>query len=73
MPRVKRRRRPAPDLRPDWRNPNMPVIRRYTMRDGTTKTEVDPDYEHRYREFMMTSSALPSWRDDPTYNLRKKP
>lgn len=59
-------------MKPDWRDPNMPVIRPYRMRDGTVKTLVDPDYEHRYRAHMMSAAEQPDWRNDPTYNLRKK-
>lgn len=50
----------------------MPVLRKYIMRDGSTKTEVDPDYEHRYCEFKMTTSDHPDWRNDPTYDLKKQ-
>lgn len=71
-----RRRKLPPDQRPDWRDPQMPVIRDYVMRDGTRKTTVDPDYEHRYREFLITlpdeTGAHPHWRNDPTYNMRRK-
>ncbi len=50
----------------------MPVSRRYLMLDGTKVTEVDPTYERRYREHMMNTAAQPCWRNDPTYNMRKK-
>ncbi len=65
------RRRLPPDLRPDWRDPNMPVMRDYKMGDGSTRTIISPDYEHRYREMLMETTRLPSWRQDPTYDLRK--
>ena len=55
------------------RDPNMPVIRDYIMPNGTRRTVVDPDYERRYREHIMQTSAAPNWRNDPTYNLRRKP
>lgn len=55
----------------DHRNPSMPVIRNYLMADGSRKTEIDPDYERRYREHMMTTASYPNWRDDPTYEIRK--
>ena len=73
MPR--RRRHLPPDTRPDWRDPDMPVIRNYVMANGTHKTTVDPDYEHRYREFLITlpneTSAHPHWCNDPTYNMKR--
>ena len=64
-------KRPRPDLRPNWRDPNLPCIRDYRMGDGTRLTEVDPDYERRYREMLMETTDHPNWRNDPTYNLRK--
>lgn len=56
----------------DWRDPSMPVIRSYKMADGTIRTEVPPDYERRYREHMMSAAKQPGFRDDPTYNMRRK-
>ena len=67
------RRRLPPDTRPSWRDPNMPVLRDYKMRDGTIRTEVDPDYERRYREFLLSiDEDHPTWRNDPTYDLKKQ-
>ena len=66
------RRKPLPpDDRPNWRDPNLPCIRDYIMRNGERKTEIDPDYEHRYRQFQIETSPHTEWRNDPTYNLRK--
>ncbi len=65
-------RRPRPDTRPSWRDPNMPVLRDYHMADGTKCTVVDPDYEHRYREYLMQVSENPPYKNDPTYNLKRK-
>lgn len=64
-------KRPRPDLRPKSTYPNLPCIRDYRMGDGSHKTEIDPDYERRYREMLMQTSAHPSWKNDPTYNMRK--
>lgn len=66
-----RRHRPSPDTRLDWRDPNLPCIRDYRMGDGSRRTTIDPDYERRYREMLMATSAYPDYRSDPTYNLRK--
>jgi len=66
-------KRPKPDTRPKANDPNLPCIRDYRMADGSRKIEVDPDYEHRYREHMMQFAEHPSWQNDPTYNMRKKP
>ena len=49
----------------------MPVVRTYKMGDGTTRTDIDPDYERRYREFLMESTPHPDYKDDPTYHMRK--
>lgn len=65
------KRKPLPNTRLDWRDPEMPVVRQYKMADGTTRTEIDPDYERRYREFLVSSSPNPHFDADPTYNLRK--
>ena len=66
-------RRPRPNPRAlDWRDPNMPVLRDYLMADGSRKTIVDPDYEHRYREMLMQTTAHPSHKLDPTYDLKKQ-
>lgn len=70
MPR--KRSLPSPDLRPNWRDPAMPVNRDYRMGDGLVKTVVDPDYEHRYRAHMMEAAPHPHWKDDPSYNWSKK-
>lgn len=69
---IKRQSKPPESQAFDWRDPSMPVVRSYKMRDGTLRTEVDPDYESRYREHMMTAAEQPGYKNDPTYNLRKK-
>lgn len=65
-------RRPHPDTRLSWRDPNMPVLRDYTMADGSTKVVVDPDYERRFREHLLATTVHPSHNDDPTYDLKKQ-
>ncbi len=57
---------------PHWNDPQMPVHRTYRLRDGTVLDEVDPDYERRYRAHLLETTAQPGWREDPTYNLRRK-
>ena len=70
MPRRPHRHR---DPRPSWDTPFLPCVRDYRMGDGSRKTEVDADYERRYREMLMQTTPQPSWRIDPTYDLRRKP
>lgn len=50
----------------------MVVLRQYKFANGDVKDQVDPDYERRYREHLMTSSAHPSWKEDPTYNMSRR-
>lgn len=66
------KRRQVQDTRPHWSDPDLPCIRDYRMSNGIRKTEVDPDYERRYREFLLGASAHLGFRDDPTYDLRRK-
>jgi hypothetical protein len=52
----------------------MPVLRDYTMGDGSRRVVVDEDYERRYREFLIetdNSPNRPHYKADPTYNMRK--
>lgn len=72
MPLGPRKRKNLPTKSLDWRDPLMPVIRSYKMADGSVRTEVDPDYERRYREHLMEAAVQPKFRDDPTYNMRRK-
>lgn len=58
--------------KPDWRDPNMPVQRNYKFADGTEVESVTPEYEQRLRAHLLENQqALPSWRDDPTYNMKR--
>lgn len=54
-----------------WRNPSMPLVRDYTFANGRKVTEVDPEFEQRWRQHCMEINTAPSWRDDPTYFSRK--
>lgn len=67
-----KRKPPTVDTRPDWRDPEMPVYRQYRMINGEVVLEVDPDFERRYREHLVRASEQPSYRIDPTYNLKRK-
>lgn len=64
-------KRSPPDTRPSWRDEKLLVIREYRMADGSIKTMIDPDYERRYREMLMETSAQVNWRNDPTYDMKK--
>lgn len=65
-------KRPRSDHRLSWRDPLMPVLRSYRMADGTLRTLIDPEYERGYREFLMETTSHPSYKTDPTYDLKKQ-
>lgn len=68
---MKRRRQPI-DHRLDWRSPQMPVLRDYTMGNGEVRNVVDPDYERGYREFLMNTTKHPHYKLDPTYDMKRE-
>lgn len=60
------RRKPLPpDLRPKSTDPNLPVY-------GKSGRAIDPDKMVIKAKMTLATSEEPSWRDDPTYNLRKR-
>lgn len=58
----------APDTRPNWRDPAMPCFELSRSR-GTI--EVTAEFKAEIARKRMELPA-PDWRDDPTYNLRRK-
>ena len=70
-----RRKSPKPDLRPDWRDPNMPALFACTDRKtGKNFLKEFSPVRATYafaKKLRQEDKLLPSWRDDPTYNLRK--
>lgn len=66
-----KRRRPEPDTRPDWRDPDMLVRRNYKFHGRVVKF-VPPEYEQGYRAHLMDTVPVPHWSEDPTYNLGRK-
>ena len=50
----------------------MPVLRDYRMADGNLRTIIDLEYERGYREFLMETTKHPSYKTDPTYDLKKQ-
>lgn len=63
------RRKPlGPDLRPDWRDPNMPCLVS-TKSEGLT--EWDPARLQRVASAKLNLANEPLWHSDPTYHLRK--
>jgi hypothetical protein len=71
---IRRRRRHRPDDRPDWRDPSMPVWRTALMSDGSTQTMyLPPEFEVRQAEQRLAGGLGRGWRNDPTYDMRKRP
>ncbi len=68
---MNKRIRPRTDI-PDWRNPQMPVLRDYKMGDGSIRNIIDPDYERRFRDHCMKTMDHPTWRSDPLYERKRK-
>lgn len=55
----------AIDNRLDWRDPNMPVL-------GRSGKAYPPETMQRIRLNELLTKAEPIWKNDPTYNLRRK-
>lgn len=72
MKRRSRREARAPDTRPKWDDPDLPVLLQIEE-DGTRKLEAFPPTEVRqYMKILHEINPEPNWRDDPTYNLQRK-
>jgi hypothetical protein len=64
-----RRRHQKPVNRPDWRDESMPVLAQHKMRG---LVPVTPQFAHDMAAYKLAHDAVPNWRDDPTYDLRRK-
>jgi hypothetical protein len=61
-------------LRLDWRDPNMPVMLNCTdPLTGTYLKEFTSERAQYVSQIRMQMSHAPDWRNDPTYNMRRKP
>jgi len=68
---MKRKRQPTPDTRLNWRDPNMPV---YRQRRSTGETVmVQPATSVKVSQYGLEHAGEPTWRNDPTYNLKRRP
>ena len=75
---MKRRRLP-PDTRPDWRDPNMPVLRKIEYTNGFQRVirleELTPEQESFYAKKNMDAGFnpfTPHWTQDTTYHLTNR-
>ena len=62
------RRRPEPDTRPDWRDPNMPVL--VKTRSGRYE-EWAPDAVQQAFARKLRYSEANEWLGDPSYHWRR--
>lgn len=60
-----KRKPPLPDDRLDWRDPDMPVL-------GKSGKSIDHTLMTVKANMAMAGAKEPYWKNDPTYNLRKK-
>lgn len=51
--------------RPDWRDPNMPVL-------GKSGKPIPHEKMTLKAQMMMAAAGEPTYKNDPTYNLRRK-
>lgn len=63
------RRRPRPDTRPDWRDPNMPVLVQHRT-DGLIA--IEPERLTKVAQVRLQMCTEPTYDRDPTYNLRRR-
>lgn len=70
---MKRRNLP-PDTRLDWRDPDMPVIRKGYLKGVVVDMEVSAEHVQQFYERKMQDPnyTAPQHEDDPTYNLKKR-
>lgn len=63
---MRKRKPPPPDTRPDWRDQNLKIwiahLRRW----------VTPEQMQASAQRGVNSLYTPDWRNDPTYNLRRR-
>jgi hypothetical protein len=66
------RRRLPPDNRPDWRDPDMPILLEGNV---YTPDEATRMFQERVRLMTETLDRNPQfyWRNDPLYHGKKKP
>lgn len=62
------------DNRPDWRDPNMPVLMMAEVDGKVMLYPIKPDHVTQYYAAKMNNpySSEPEYKNDPTYDLKKK-
>lgn len=69
-----RRRRQLPDTRLDWRDPEMPCLlkARHERTGQVVIREFSPEEAQYQAQHRLSNPFVPSFKHDPTYNLRRK-
>lgn len=65
-------RRKPPDTRLNWRDPDMPLLKLGYRNDLLVLFEVPPYKVQQHYEMKMRNHPAPTWKDDPSYNWKKK-
>lgn len=63
---MRKRLQHKPDNRPHWSDPNLPVF-------GKSGRAIDHRKAELVAQMRMADSDDPTFRRDPTYNLKRKP
>ena len=66
-----RRRKPPPDNRLDWRDPNMLVLRLGFKDKKIVMFEVAPEKIEQYYKVKMLNHPAPHYSQDETYFLKR--
>jgi hypothetical protein len=56
----------------DWRDPDMPVIRHATNFERQVQVVLSSWENQQVANQCMAEGESPSWRNDPTYNMRRR-
>jgi len=58
----------------NWRDPEMPVVRNGIDRFSNKKVQLvlSPQEQQDLSTEFMRTSDVPDWRNDPTYNMRRR-
>jgi hypothetical protein len=56
------------DDRPNWRDPNMPVLLQHRVKGLVTVT---PVFASDVAQHKLAHDIDPTWREDPTYDLKR--
>ena len=61
----------SPNLRLDWRDPDMLVLRTVRSSTGLTIRSFTPERVQQAMQRSLDMNSAPTFAHDPTYNLRR--